>query len=532
MTRAASPLLVAALAACWSARRAAGGGAAAVARRGRRARRAVRRPDGADRRHARRPPGVRSRARGRRTPAGCGPASAPPTAAADAAVRRALARRRAGGARAATRSALAARPRRRPRGDLPRLVRGHARRRRARRRRTRRAAGCCCASSAPRPASRARAPNATIARRAPRERAGSTPAARATAVAKDLLDAYQARLRELLDDAGRGAERELPERRAEAAAQADGLLRDPRRPLRRGPRGRRRRAGARRRYAALRRAALGDGPGRVRRRPRPRRGALEGFTAAPFTAEEAARRAQQLLRFLALVPVEYGRGVEGHDRAPGLRDPGGGRVPHRRRRPRSPTCATSSPSATRRATDAAAAGIDRLGRLVAVATRAAARACRTTDEVEAQTKSVEDALDAAMPEAWQESTDESDYDLIALTLDRMQAAAGAGQFRQAEQARLEAYSFFEFGPERRLKAFDPGPGAHDRGPDLVRRRRPAGPGEADRRPRPAARAARDAARARRRSSPTPPPRSATARAAPPWSPTRRSSCSARASRRC
>ena len=77
-------------------------------------------------------------------------------------------------------------------------------------------------------------------------------------------------------------------------------------------------------------------------------------------------------------------------------------------------------------------------------------------EVEAETKRVEDALDAAMPEPWKEGTDESDYDLIALTLDRMEAAAGAGQYRQAEQARLEAYAFFEFGPERRLKAFDPG----------------------------------------------------------------------------
>ena len=60
------------------------------------------------------------------------------------------------------------------------------------------------------------------------------------------------------------------------------------------------------------------------------------------------------------------------------------------------------------------------------------------------------------PKAWQEPTDESDYDLIALTLDRMEAAVGAGQYRQAEQARLEAYAFFEFGPERRLKSFDPG----------------------------------------------------------------------------
>ena len=44
------------------------------------------------------------------------------------------------------------------------------------------------------------------------------------AVAKDLLDAYQARLRELLDDATRGAERGLQNRRAEAAAQAAGYF--------------------------------------------------------------------------------------------------------------------------------------------------------------------------------------------------------------------------------------------------------------------------------------------------------------------
>ena len=79
-----------------------------------------------------------------------------------------------------------------------------------------------------------------------------------------------------------------------------------------------------------------------------------------------------------------------------------------------------------------------------------------TGEVEQLTDRAEDALTAAMPDAWQKETDESDYDLIALTLDRMEAAAGAGEYRQAEQARLEAYAFFEFGPERRLKAFDPG----------------------------------------------------------------------------
>jgi high-affinity iron transporter len=106
-------------------------------------------------------------------------------------------------------------------------------------------------------------------------------------------------------------------------------------------------------------------------------------------------------------------------------------------------------------TEVAAAGLDRLEQLVGTA--AGRRdGVPEADAVEAETQRVEDALGAAMPEAWKEGTDESDYDLIALTLDRMEAAAGAGRYQQAEQARLEAYAFFEFGPERRLKAFDPG----------------------------------------------------------------------------
>ena len=273
------------------------------------------------------------------------------------------------------------------------------------------------------------------------------------AVAKDLLDAYQARLRELLDDAGRGAERNLPERRAEAAAQAQGyfeILTE----RYAEDRGAAAAAAARADYAALRRSALGDDAAAFAAARDRAVAAIDGFTAAPFTADEAARRAQQLLRFLALVPVEYGRGVKGTtvhldfeiQEAVAFRTGAAAAFADLR---------DQLAKRDKARADAAAAGIDRLGRLVAVAAENH-DGVPTTDTVEAQTKSVEDALTASMPEAWKKSTDESDYDLIALTLDRMQAAAGAGQFRQAEQARLEAYSFFEFGPERRLKAFDPG----------------------------------------------------------------------------
>ncbi len=273
------------------------------------------------------------------------------------------------------------------------------------------------------------------------------------AVAKDLLDAYQARLRELLDDADRGAERKLPARTAEAAAQADGYFQilaaryaeD---------RGADEAASARQAFADLQRTAVGNDAAAFTAADERAVSALEGFTAAPFTPQEAARRAQQLLRFLALVPVEYGRGVDGTtvhldfeiQEAAAFRTGADAAFDDLRDQ-----LAKRDPVKTQAAAD----GIDRLGRLVAVATQQK-EGVPETGEVEGQVKSVEAALTATMPSEWQKSTDESDYDLIQLTLDRMQAAAGAGQYRQAEQARLEAYSFFEFGPERRLKAFDPG----------------------------------------------------------------------------
>jgi len=273
------------------------------------------------------------------------------------------------------------------------------------------------------------------------------------AVAKDLLDAYQARLRELLDDAARGVDRNLPARRAEAAAQAAGYF-EILSARYAEDRGEAAAADARNAYAELRRTALGDDLAAFSAARDRAAAALEGFTAAPFTPAEAARRAQQLLRFLALVPVEYGRGVKGTtvhldfeiQEASAFRSGAAAAFADLRDQ-------LAKRDAAR--VEAAAAGIDRLGQMVATATEQK-EGVPEPDAVEAETTKVQDALEASMPAAWKESTDESDYDLIALTLDRMEAAAGAGQFKQAEQARLEAYSFFEFGPERRLKAFDPG----------------------------------------------------------------------------
>jgi len=136
------------------------------------------------------------------------------------------------------------------------------------------------------------------------------PRAAHTAVVKDLLDGYQARMRELLDDANAAAGRGFATRQAEAAAQAAGYWRILRE---RYAQDRGEAAAARMTTAvdALAAAAAARDQATWKARFPDVTRALDSFTAAPFTQPEAARRAQQLLRFLALVPVEYDRGVSG-----------------------------------------------------------------------------------------------------------------------------------------------------------------------------------------------------------------------------
>jgi high-affinity iron transporter len=279
------------------------------------------------------------------------------------------------------------------------------------------------------------------------------PDAARQAVAKDLLDAYQARQRELLGDADAALDRGYATRLAESGAQAAGYW-----PILAGRYAQDRGAAAAERagdaFARLETAARAGDEGAYTAAREDVTRALDGFTAAPFTEDEAARRAQQLLRFLALVPVEYDRGVNGTkvtldfeiQEAVAFRNGADAAFADLEGQ-------LAKRDAAR--TEAVKADLGRLGTIVDTATKtpdAVAPAGDTT----AITERAEKNLAAAMPKAWQEPTDESDYDLIALTLDRMEAAVGAGQYRQAEQARLEAYAFFEFGPERRLKSFDPG----------------------------------------------------------------------------
>lgn len=268
---------------------------------------------------------------------------------------------------------------------------------------------------------------------------------------KDLLDGYQSRVRELLADSAASARKDFMTSSAEQAARAQGYF-EILAPRYLELRGEQRTTAARERFAALRTAAVARQADAVGPAAKAAEAELDGFTAAPFTEEEQARRGAQLLKFVALVPVEWNSGTKD------------GRVTVEFELQEARAFLDAAKAAfgdvrqvidarDPKAVETTQAGIAKLEEIVDTAREGGAVASH--ERVEQLADQTGAALERAYPEKWLESTDESDFDLIALTLDRMEAAVSAGQFQQAEQARLEAYAFFEFGPELRLNPFDP-----------------------------------------------------------------------------
>jgi high-affinity iron transporter len=270
-------------------------------------------------------------------------------------------------------------------------------------------------------------------------------------VRKDLLDAYQATMVDQLADADDAAERGFRARWAQTAALAAGLwqILAPEYERSRGAEAREQADAA---FAALARSALrGDVSGFEAARDDVA-AALDGFTAAPFTAEEQARRAGQLIRFVELIPVDYDHGTED------------GRVTIPFEIQESIAFSEGAVSAfsdleedlvKRDAprTEQVTVLLERLRGYVEDARDG--KKVVSQDTIESAQEQASDLIDGLLPEEWKEDDSQSDFDLIALTLDRMEAATGAGQYALAEQTRLEAYAFFEFGPELSLRSIAP-----------------------------------------------------------------------------
>ena len=114
----------------------------------------------------------------------------------------------------------------------------------------------------------------------------------------------------------------------------------------------------------------------------------------------------------------------------------------------SPELLARDPSATRELT----AIVDGLGRTLDAA--GAGRAA-PAESIHARTDRALEIVDDLYPDSWREAASGADFDVIAASLDRLAAAAKAGSWGRAEQARLEAYGIFELGPEQRLRGIAP-----------------------------------------------------------------------------
>lgn len=178
----------------------------------------------------------------------------------------------------------------------------------------------------------------------------------------------------------------------------------------------------------------------------------QSFRAAPLTVEEQARRAAQMLRFLALVPVEYGRGVQGTTVLTDLE------VQEAVTFMQGAQAAFADLQLALMEIDAAQTAVlaDQIAQVMADLNAANHKqAVISPADMEAKIKAITAALKQLFPTTWLAGNSAADFDVLASVLDQMETAVRAGDYQRAELARLEAYAIFDVGPEPRLRAFAP-----------------------------------------------------------------------------
>ncbi|MBK9925510.1 MAG: FTR1 family protein [Anaerolineales bacterium] len=266
----------------------------------------------------------------------------------------------------------------------------------------------------------------------------------------DVLDTYQARMTESLRDLATADTNGFASRRAELAALADGyfLILSPAYLEQRGSESL---SVAQTAFADLRTSAVAT-PELLSQQLSTVEANLNNFRAAPLSPAEQSRRAGQLLRFLSLVPVEYGRGVVD------------GRVTKDLEIQEAITFHAGAYAAftdlkdlldvlNHEQTMKADALFTSMGEMLIET--GTGKSVAGVEVIESQTKELTEVLNIMLPDAWLKSSAQSDFDVIASMLDQMQTAVRNGEYELAESSRLDAYAIMETGPEAKLMVFAP-----------------------------------------------------------------------------
>src|SRR5215213_859827 len=269
-------------------------------------------------------------------------------------------------------------------------------------------------------------------------------------VRADVLDTYQARIVESLHDLRTADSNGFASRRAELAALVEGyfFILSPAYVEQRGSTSL---LDAQTAFNDLRVSAM-ENPQQLNEKLAIVENALSNFRAAPLSPAEQSRRAGQLLRFLSLVPVEYGRGVVD------------GRVTRDIEIQEAITFYTGAYAAftdlkdlleerDHNQTVQAGALFESLGKQLSET--GTGTAVVSPEAIKSQTAELLSILEGLIPEEWLKSSAQGDFDVIASMLDQMLVAVRNGEYDLAESSRLDAYAIMETGPEARLMVFAP-----------------------------------------------------------------------------
>jgi len=269
-------------------------------------------------------------------------------------------------------------------------------------------------------------------------------------VRADVLDTYQARMTEALTDLTTADANGFTARRAELAELAEGyffILS----PAYLEQKGEMSLGKAQSAFSDLSLTVI-ENPDALKEKLGAVEETLNNFRAAPLSPAEQSRRAGQLMRFLSLVPVEYGRGVVD------------GRVTRDLEIQEAITFHTGAYAAFSDLKDLldardhekmvnADALFESLGKQLSET--GTGKSVASPEAIQSQTDELNVALESLIPEEWLKSSGQSDFDIIATMLDQMQVAVRNGEYDLAESARLDAYAIMETGPEARLMVFAP-----------------------------------------------------------------------------
>jgi high-affinity iron transporter len=186
------------------------------------------------------------------------------------------------------------------------------------------------------------------------------------------------------------------------------------------------------------------------------RATLEGFRAAPLSPRERSKRANQTLRFLSLVAVEYSRAAKG--------EAGNVNIVKDLEVTEAATFRDSASSAfsdlepllvakDATAVQTAKAGFADLERDLDAAAKKDNPI--TADALAAKVASLTATLERLIPSDWRRADPAGDLDVIRQQLRQIELAAGEKSYDLAESARIGAYALLESGTEARIRVFQP-----------------------------------------------------------------------------